>query len=193
MGIGMKKIAIATLLVLLSGCDRKSEAPFGVEWNDRSRSVSSLGLPTFNKIPLRGDWVILYVTTPPKESFNIEGAYNFLYKNDRLKRITFNTYDLTGLDSIDKSKHIYNELKKILTERYGTPKEVNEHVYNDDFSFFPCVTNTNCGKWESVFSHENYTGKLYIGMGESKSGYSDRRVSGRVHVEFSLNGDSLSP
>ncbi|WOX99977.1 hypothetical protein [Dickeya fangzhongdai] len=177
-------IPLLSVLFLLAGCERLTEAPFGVEWNGGPEYLKSLNLPTFNEIPLKDGVVILYVTTPPSESLNTEGAYNFYYNNKKLNKIIFNSYDFTGSDSVEKSKVAYEKIKNILSERYGRPVKIKEKVYNENFAFFPCITNKNCGSWESEYDYKTFFIRVYIGMGERGWSYAEKRLSGRVYVEF---------
>lgn len=179
----MKLTTILIVCFFLVGCDRKTEAPFGLEWGMSSSSFPTKDLMTVNFIPQTDGEMMIYTTSVPKEGLG-DGSYRFYFKNKKLKKIVFNTYDFIGENSVIEAKASYSNLKRSMTTKYGSPSSIKEQVYSEKFSFFPCVTNANCGSWLSWFSNKSTEAKIFIGMGLNEEGYSKTRVSGRVSVEY---------
>jgi len=176
-------VFLLSILMIVTACDNKSKAPFGMVWGSSIYKFPKEGLMTFNLVPLSDTEDMIYVTTVPKDGLG-DGGYRFIYKNKKLNRIEFNTYDETSDLTGEKAKIKYEALKSNLAERYGKPSKVDEHVYSDDFRFIPCITNQNCGRWESIFIEGSTIAKISIEMGLTEEGYKKTSESSMVKVEF---------
>lgn len=176
-------LLVTATALLITACDTKTEAPFGLLWSSSIDRFPAKGLLTFNRVALTKNEEMIYVTTVPKEDLG-DGGYRFYFNEKKLKRIEFNTYDEINDVSGEKAKVTYERMKARLVERYGKPSEVSEHVYANSFRFIPCVTNENCGKWESIFIDETTIAKVSIQMGLTEDGYKKTSQSSRVMVEF---------
>ncbi|MES4614217.1 hypothetical protein V2154_16745 [Ewingella sp. CoE-038-23] len=179
-----KPILFFITAAIISGCDSKADAPFSTHWNAGEQQYDFKSLPSFQSLPQSDGRNLIYVTAPPSGSLG-KGEYRFYFSGNKLNQIIYRTYDISGSDSEDSAKARYQELKLELTKLYGVPVGVNEHVYNKNFEFFPCITNKYCGEWSSEFANGTTKALLSIGMGKNGSGYAEDRIAGSVSIEFS--------
>ncbi|CNJ80443.1 Uncharacterised protein [Yersinia intermedia] len=178
-----KLILIISLCLALAGCEKKTEAPFGLEWGMSSATFPSKYLMTVNFIPQKNGEMMIYTTSVPKEGLG-DGSYRFYFKNKKLNRIVFNTYDFLGGNAEAEAKESYSNIKMALAAKFGSPSLIKENIYSEGFNFFPCITNENCGSWFSTFTNKTTKAKVFIGMGLNEEGYSNTRAAGRVSVEY---------
>ncbi|MFS7357589.1 hypothetical protein AB6896_01830 [Rahnella inusitata] len=176
---------IALLIpIVLVGCDANSEAPFGTRWNEGQQQYEFSSLPSFQSLPQNDGGLLLYTTTPPLGKIGT-GEYRFYFKSNKLKKIIYRSYDITGIDSENAAKSEYERLKLVMTKEYGEPAVVKQSVYSNGFAFFPCVSNKECGQWSSEFIGQSTKATLKITMGNNGHGYTQDRSSGSVAIEFS--------
>lgn len=187
LGLRMKKFlslsVLSLCLCVISGCDSETNAPFGVKWNTRIDRFPSDSLMTVNRVSLSDDEEMIYSTTAPKNELD-GGNYRFYFSHQKLVKITFNTYDITGGDVEGKAKSTYEHYKKSITEMLGAPSKTDERVSSNGFRFIPCVTNSECGSWKSYFGNATTTAVLSIEMGLNQDGYKETSNSARVSITF---------
>ncbi|MCE4113230.1 MULTISPECIES: hypothetical protein [Yersinia pseudotuberculosis complex] len=177
----MRIFLLLVCIFSIVGCDDKNDAPFGYQWGMSPYSVKSAGSSIYTESEEKNGVIVTFTSSVPENGFS-EGFYRQYFKNKKLNKIVYNTYDISG----DKDNGIikYSELKNKLIEQYGTPIEVNEHISNTSFNFYPCIQNSNCGAWESKFNANNYTIRIYLGMGNQGDSYGDDRQKGSVYIEY---------
>lgn len=181
----MNKMIFLTgvMALLMAGCEQQVEAPFGFKWGMRMSHFPVSQLLTVNIIPLNDDETMIFSTTVPEGGVG-EGSYRFYFVKNKLDRIVFNTFDITGENAVEQSKNVYIKLRDELTKKYGAPIEVDERIYLESFDFFPCVTNKNCGSWKTTFDNKTTNAVVFIGMGLNGDNYKNDRIVGRVSIEF---------
>lgn len=168
---------------LLAGCDGETESPFGVKWHSRIDAFPSSKLMTVNRIPQGEDEDMIYTTSVPENGLG-SGSYRFYFSHQKLVKIVFNTYDITGPDAEGKAKSTYEHYKKSVTGMLGAPVKTDEKVYSTEFRFLPCITNEKCGAWKSYFSGDSSRAILSIEMGLNQEGYRDTSSSARISIAF---------
>ncbi|MCB5301153.1 hypothetical protein [Yersinia bercovieri] len=177
----MRFFILLLIIFGVVGCNEDKDAPFGYKWGITPYSVQSKGAAIYSESEEKNGVIVSFTSTVPEDGFK-DGFYRHYFKNKRLNKIVFNTYDIHG----DKSNGIskYESLKKELTEKYGYPVSTSEYVSSEKFNFYPCIINTNCGSWVSNFSTKDYNVKLYLGMANQGNTYGENREQGSVYIEY---------
>ncbi|EKN6080293.1 hypothetical protein ACMVCI_004589 [Yersinia enterocolitica] len=177
----MRGFILLFFILGVVGCNEEKEAPFGYHWGITPYSVKSKGSAIYTESEEKNGIIVSFTSTVPENGFR-DGFYRHYFKNKKLNRIVFNTYDISG----DKSNGIakYEALKSKLIEKYGYPISTSEYVTSDKFNFYPCITNENCGSWQSKFIANDYTIKIYLGMADQGNTYGENRDKGSVYIEY---------
>lgn len=161
----MKKIAImgAMLAVLLvSGCDRKPEAPFGLKWGQTVKQTLAQNL---KNAKLTGDDSILafiHADSVP-EPVQYKGRYYLTFSPELgLTSVTFSTKVDEESIYFNQGRTIYSQISKRLEEKYGPPQKINENVERDGAEFYTCIREDGCGKWERTYLNKGMNVKLSV-------------------------------
>lgn len=176
-------LLMALTFCVLTGCKSDAESPFGIKWNSTIDEFPSSKLMTVNRIPQGEGEDMIYTTSAPENGLGT-GSYRFYFSHQKLVKIVFSTYDITGPDTEEKAKSTYEQYKKTITGMLGAPVKIDEKVYLTEFLFVPCITNEKCGAWKSYFSGESSKAILSIEMGLNQEGYRETRRSARISIAF---------
>lgn len=175
--------AIAVISILLSGCDAKPDAPFGLKWGE---SVNSLLKRNLNEAKVSGsEDTIMFVNSksaPDPAPYN--GRYHFAFLPDiGLYAVSYSAWvDENGV-FFNQGKEVYNSISKKLQEKYGPPSAIRESVKRDGIEFYSCLKEDGCGEWSRDYQYKGMTVTLVVEPAPGR--LMDGFAKGSVNVKYS--------
>ena len=152
----MDKIRLIFLLFLFqcfSVSANDFPAPFGLSWG---MSINALNKVGFKNAGASGGFQFLESVTTPKPWSKGDEYLAVIYKNKLVKVIVYSkkiTGDLYGREG----KKLYGNVKSLLTNKYGEPRDSTELVglklYKDSDEFYQCLKYSGCGHYMTVFNY----------------------------------------
>ncbi|HEC8325155.1 TPA: hypothetical protein RG501_RS15035 [Providencia rettgeri] len=150
----MKRIlAVTAVVALLAGCGDKMNGPLGFEWEMTVAEIKSLGYPN-TKCDVEGEYCTLKASPDKKSPFS---SYLLSFdERGKLKGIVASSdgTDKDSWDFIDGEKK-YKQVSDYLSQSYGEPTKIDEHINNKEEKFYRCLEIKGCGKWERRYEDKN--------------------------------------
>lgn len=129
-------------------------APFGLSWEMSEAELKEVG---FTHAGDTGGFSLYTSVSAPKAWSKGDRYYGIVYKG-RLVKLTANSTDFSGDIYGSEGKRAYNQLKKILTDKYGAPSTQYERIglklYDDSDEFYQCLEYSGCGMYTSLFNFD---------------------------------------
>ncbi len=138
-------------VALVAHADESFPSPFGLTWGMSVASLKELGFAEVND---SGGLKILSSVSAPKAWSKAEIYVAVTYK-DRLVKAAANSFDFTDDVYGSEGKDNYNQIKSLLTKKYGEPtthyERIGTTLYDDPDEFYQCLEYTGCGAYLSLF------------------------------------------
>jgi hypothetical protein len=164
------------LLLAMPAYSEEFPAPFGLTWKMSEKELRSHG---FSDASNTGGLKIMQSFSAPKAWSKAEKYYAVTYEGELVKAIAVSksfTDDVYG----SEGKELYNQMKAILTEKYGTPTNsfevVGNSLYDEPDEFYQCLDYSGCGNYLSI--HEFNGGTIGIRL------EGERRGQGYLQVGY---------
>lgn len=126
--------------------------PFGLIWGMTESKLKEIG---FSQVNESGGLAIYSSVTVPKAWSKAENYIAVTYKG-RLVKAAANSYDFTDDILGSEGKGNYEQIKSLLTRKYGNPKshyeEVGRKLYNEPDEFYQCLEYSGCGAYLSLYA-----------------------------------------
>ena len=125
-------------------------APFGLSWDMSAAELKSIG---FAKATTTGGLDIYSSVSVPKAWSKGETYMAAIYNEKLVKVIALST-DITEDVYGSRGKAAYEELKEILTQKYGAPdsfERIGMSLYDESDEFYQCLDYAGCGAYISTF------------------------------------------
>ena len=125
-------------------------APFGLSWDTTTTEIKDLG---FTKS--QGDEIIAWTGVNVPKAWSKGKTYILLTYQDKLVKASVLSESISGDITGSEGKELYEEMKALLTKKYGEPKDsmeaVGRSVYKDYDEFYQCLDYDGCGIYISAF------------------------------------------
>ncbi|KYN91034.1 hypothetical protein ATY35_00145 [Vibrio cidicii] len=154
----MGKFLLGLLLVIVAAAAQAADTfpePFGLSWGMSEAGLKKLG---FTQVSDSDGLSIFSSVSAPKAWSKAENYVAITYKGKLVKAAAVSTNftdDIYGLEG----KSTYEQVKSLLTKKYGSPSTHYERVggdlYDDTDEFYQCLDYSGCGAYLSIF---NYAG-----------------------------------
>lgn len=145
------------LLMALPVHSEEFPAPFGLTWNMSEKELRSHG---FSDASDTGGLKIMQSFSAPRAWSKAEKYYAVTYEGKLVKAIAISksfTDDVYGI----KGKELYNQMKSILTKKYGGPANsyevVGNSLYDEPDEFYQCLDYTGCGSYLAIYEFQGGT------------------------------------
>lgn len=170
-------VTIAILGNSLSWAEESAfPAPFGLTWGMSNQDLVQAG---FDSPRPTGQFEYLTSVTAPKPWSKGDQYLALTYK-DKLVKLIVSSKAITGDVYGTEGKALYENVKSIMTKKYGQPSDKLEYVgmklYDDSDEFYQCLSYDGCGIYITQY-------KLAGGMlGVQLEG--ERRGKGYVQITY---------
>lgn len=128
---------------------------FGLYWGMTAKELKMDGVVLDNLSSGNPHIEVYNVGDLPQALGDAKSYKIWLADNAGLQRITVTGEPVMKDQTGDKSKQRYEELKKILGERFGEPVKSKEYSgrrkYEEYYEFNQCLRHSDCGKWATYF------------------------------------------
>jgi hypothetical protein len=165
----------AFFLVAISGTalaeDQKSNsAPFGLSWGMSAAQVKSLGVE-LSDFP-KSDWgTSLSATKLPKVIADAETVVLSFGFDDKLWRVAAVSRSFQNDPAGTATVTRYDELNKILADKYGKGRAVHQVDENAEQNFFLMHIKDGRSSWYTNYDTKDLTIQLAIGAADFSTGF----------------------
>jgi len=164
------------LVLALPVYSEEFPAPFGLTWKMSEKELRSHG---FSDVSNTGGLTIMQSFSAPKAWSKAEKYYAVTYEGKLVKAIAISKSFIDDVYGI-KGKELYNQMKSILTKKYGAPTNsyevVGNALYDDPDEFYQCLGYSGCGSYLAIYELQGGTIGLQLegerrGRGYLRVGY----------------------
>ena len=152
----MGKLFVGALLALSIFASQAADVfpePFGLAWGMSESGLQKLG---FNQVSDSGGLKVFSSVSAPKAWSKAENYVAVTYQG-RLVKAAAVSMDFTDDIYGSEGKETYNQVKDLLTKKYGSPSKHYERVggklYDDSDEFYQCLDYSGCGAYLSIFDY----------------------------------------
>lgn len=143
--------ALLTMAVMAShGADSFPE-PFGLTWGMSEAELQKLG---FTQVSDSDGFKIFSSVSTPKAWSKAENYVAVTYKGRLVKAAAVST-DFSDDIYGSEGKRNYNQVKELLTKKYGAPsthyERIGGELYDGSDEFYQCLEYSGCGAYLSIF------------------------------------------
>ncbi|EGQ9635472.1 hypothetical protein O1D87_003489 [Vibrio cholerae] len=152
----MGKFLVGLLLAIVVAGAQAADTfpePFGLSWGMSEAGLKKLG---FTQVSDANGLRIFSSVSVPKAWSKAENYVAVTYKG-RLVKVAAMSTDFTDDIYGSKGKSNYEQVKSLLTKKYGSPSTHYERVggdlYDDADEFYQCLDYSGCGAYLSIFDY----------------------------------------
>ncbi|EGQ7835363.1 hypothetical protein H9W06_004477 [Vibrio vulnificus] len=152
----MRKFLVGLLLTVVAAGAQAADTfpePFGLSWGMSEAGLKKLG---FTQVSNSGGLRIFSSVSAPKAWSKAENYVAVTYKGKLVKAAALSEdfkNDIYG----SEGKSTYEQVKSLLTKKYGSPSTNYERVggdlYDDADEFYQCLDYSGCGAYLSIFDY----------------------------------------
>lgn len=152
----MGKFLVGLLLAIVAAVAQAADTfpePFGLSWGMSEAGLKKLG---FTQVSDSEGLRVFSSVSAPKAWSKAESYGAVTYKGRLVKAAAVSTDfrdDIYG----SKGKSTYEQVKSLLTKKYGSPSTHYERVggglYDDADEFYQCLNYSGCGMYLSIFDY----------------------------------------
>lgn len=152
----MEKFLVGMLLAIVAVGVQAADTfpePFGLTWGMSEAGLKKLGFTQVND----SEGLRLFSSvSAPKAWSKAENYVAVTYKGKLVKAAAVST-DFTDDIFGSEGKSTYEQVKSLLTKKYGSPSTHYERVggalYDDADEFYQCLNYSGCGAYLSIFEY----------------------------------------
>lgn len=169
-------VLITASLPLVASGQSSFPAPFGLSWEMSEAELKEAGFTHANE----SNGFTLYSSVSAPKSWSKADVYIAIVYKGQLVKVSANSTDFTDDIYGTEGKKVYNQMKALLTKKYGAPLQSIERVglklYDDPDDFYQCLDYSGCGMYVSLFNIEGGS------IGVTLKG--ERRGQGSLNIAY---------
>lgn len=146
--------------------------PFGLSWDMSEDDLRKLGFELIQE-DHNGFNTFSSLSTP--KPWSKGETYFALTYNDQLVKVAAISIDFTDDIYGIEGKETYNQMKALLTKKYGNPSENYEFtgrdLYDESDEFYQCLEYSGCGVYISLYKYSGGTIAIQLSGQNRGTGY----------------------
>lgn len=151
-------VLVVTLYPLMSIGAEPFPEPFGLSWDMPDDNLREHGFTFVEESS--GDFNVFTSVSVPK-AWSKGETYLALTYNDQLVKVAALSVDITDDIYGSEGKAMYNQMKSLLTKKYGAPSDhfefTGRELYDEADEFYQCLEYSGCGVYVSIFQFSGGT------------------------------------
>ena len=163
-----RTLAAIALAVLVTGCDSKPDAPFGLKWGQSVDSVKKLGLSGLScDDGYKGELITCHSGSSPLKQ---NGKFMLTFNDPKYKGLVTiaRSYDSTTDKKLLFEQ--FNKEKVNLEKEYGAPVKSLEQ-YDESRDFFFCLSDDSCADIKADYESDGVMSGVKMHSKDKDSGY----------------------
>lgn len=125
--------------------------PFGLNWDMGEAEIKAVGFSHNSE----ADGLKLFSSMSVPKAWSIGESYVAVVYQNRLIKVVAQSINFENDVYGTEGKEAYNDLKRLLTKKYGSPSSEIERtggkLYDDSDEFYQCLKYSGCGGYISLY------------------------------------------
>ena len=145
-------VLVVTLYPLMGIGAEPFPEPFGLNWDMSDDNLKEHG---FTLVKENSSEFNVFTSVSVPKAWSKGNTYLALTYKDQLVKVVALSVDFTNDIYGSEGKEMYNQMKALLTKKYGAPSDHYEYtgrdLYDEADEFYQCLEYSGCGHYVSIF------------------------------------------
>ena len=151
-------VLVVTLYPLMGIGAEPFPEPFGLSWDMSDDNLKEHG---FTLVEESSSEFNVFTSVSVPKAWSKGNTYLALTYKDQLVKVVALSVDITNDIYGSEGKEMYNQMKALLTKKYGAPSDHYEYtgrdLYDEIDEFYQCLEYSGCGNYVSIFKFSGGT------------------------------------